>query len=425
MRLPLHRFARRFRNHVLPVFLVLAVVTHAHTDSHAGKVQDKDGVPHVQNGLAPDKGKRTIQLAEAWRFSIEEEEELIGVLSTALAGPDGTVWLADRQLGQVMVYSADGQHMRTVSGSGEGPGEVNSPTGLLWFPDGSLGIQDNKQGQITRIDVQGIPLSSMHMRDTGDEPMASARLSMVRGGGGVLAVCGTQFNFSTEAMTQNRFFSIFDTDGNELSRLLEAPSGFDFNARTYDEKANYFVDRGSWSIDDQGMIYCAPYYDQYRIEVRDSGGSLVRVIERQYKPRQRTEEDKQTARDGSSMSINGERVPLDCDLQDYDSFVNTIESVAGGQLWVQNGTDHKNLPDGIARSYDVFDAAGHFVEVVEIACEMDPDQDQLLRLADGRWILFRNIYDAFRALYAGYRDDDEEVEEDSEPMEIVCFEAGK
>ena len=73
-----------------------------------------DGVRHVRNGAEPLHGERTLHLSEQWRVNVEEEEELIGVVGGALAGPEGTVWLSDRQVGQILVFSATGEHMKTL-----------------------------------------------------------------------------------------------------------------------------------------------------------------------------------------------------------------------------------------------------------------------------------------------------------------------
>ncbi len=201
----------------------------------AGEVEMIDGIRHVSNGAEPSDGTRTLPLEVLWQVNVEEEEVLIGVLSDVAAGPDGTVWLADRQLGQVHVYSATGEYLRTLSREGDGPGEIRSPDGLLWLPDGSLGITDRKPCQITCLDTEGIPRSSLHLRSADDEPLGFGDLSGAMCRGRTLAVCGTEFHFDDGVSSQNRFFAIYDLTGGEIRRLLEAPSGFDFEARSFDE----------------------------------------------------------------------------------------------------------------------------------------------------------------------------------------------
>ncbi len=405
---------------VVTLFLVLTPLVAA-----AGDVEEIDGVRYIRNGAEPADGARTLHLEEAWRINIEDEEHLIGVVSAVLTGPDGTVWMADQQLGQVFVYSAGGEYLRTLSRQGEGPGEIYSPRGLLWLSGGGLGIVDRKQGQITTLDLEGLPLSSIRLQNGDGEPMASAQLSLAQCCGGTLALCGTQFRFDDGPPTQSRFFSIFDTGGREVKRLMDAPSGFDYGARTYDELANYFVDRGAWAIDDRGRVHHAPHYNRYLIEVHDAEGQLVQVIEREFEVKRRTAEEKEQIRVNTTMSVNGETVQLDCDLQDCHPAIDGIEAAVDGGIWVQNGRDNHNLPEGIVRTYDVFDAEGHFREVVHLAGDLDRNMDRLYRLADGRWLLLRNITAARRAMNAAFHGGADAVDEDedAEPLEIVCLRA--
>ncbi|MBU8872115.1 MAG: hypothetical protein KOO60_14700 [Gemmatimonadales bacterium] len=394
----------------------------------AGEVKVIDGVRHIHNEAVPVLGERTLRLTEVWRVDVDEEDELIGVISTALAGPDGTIWLADQQLGQVLVYSSDGELLHKFSRQGEGPGEINNPRGLLWLPDGGLGITDRKQGKITQIDSEGMPLSSIRLQSSDGEPLASAQLRGPQCRGGTLALCGTQFKFDNDKPTQSRFFSIFDTGGREVRRIMEAPSGFDFGARTYDELADYFIDRGAYAVDDLGRVHHAPDYRKYLIEVHDPMGNLVQVVEREYQPQQRTRQEKQEIETGVSMNINGENVAISCDLEGNGRSIEQIEAGDGGGIWVRNGRDNHdqpNRPENIVRTYDVFDAEGHFQEVIHLACDMDPDQDRLLRLADGRWILLCNIIGAEQSMYSAFIDkgENEDVEDDAEPLEIVCLKA--
>ena len=141
------------------------------------------------------------------------------------AGPDGTVWLSDPQLGQVHVYSAAGEYLRTLSRESDGPGELRSPDGLLWLPDGSLGITDRKPCQITRLDTERIPLSSLHLRSADDEPLGFGDLNGAMCRGRTLAICGTEFHFDDGASSQNRFFGIYDLKGGEIVVEMVPPLG--------------------------------------------------------------------------------------------------------------------------------------------------------------------------------------------------------
>jgi hypothetical protein len=383
--------------------------------THAPIIETSDGVRHVRNGAVPLQGERLAHLEPFWRVDTETEDELIGFISAALAGPDQSVWLADSQLGQVLVYSRSGQHLRTLSRQGEGPGEINAPSHLLWLPDGGLGIVDRRPGQITQIDTDGLPRSSVRLVSQTGEPLSSAFLWRARRSGEVLVVVGMRFETAAGFPAQTRFLSIFDTSGQEQVRLRDAPTGFDFQARTFDEQKNWFPERDLFAVDAAGRVYFPAERDRYRIDVHGPDGALVQVIEREHTPRRRTSERKERLVGNVVMSINGEIVRLRATIDDYDPAIEGLHVAADGRLWVMSSHGRHPEREGVARSYDVFDADGRFVETVHLAVTVDEDRDQLSPLGDGRWILLKNLYTS--------RDDDDQPEDLAEdrPLAIICL----
>ncbi len=66
---------------------------------------------------------RSVELVEQWRIGGEDDEEiLLGVIFDAVIGTDGSVYLIDRQLSQVLVISPDGELLTTLGRQGKGPG---------------------------------------------------------------------------------------------------------------------------------------------------------------------------------------------------------------------------------------------------------------------------------------------------------------
>jgi len=126
------------------------------------------------------------------------------------------------------------------------------------------------------------------------------------------------------------------------------------------------------------------------------------------------------------MSINGETVEIQTKVDDYDQAIRSLETAVDGRIWVLSGRGTHEQPEGILRTYDVFDTEGHFREVVLLAGEMDEKEDRLYWLADGRWVILRNIRSALSAMYAQFRDDtaEEELPVGEAALEVVCLRAG-
>jgi len=388
----------------------------------AGEAEIINGVRHVYNKTEPPNPPRTLKLVPAWQIDVMEEEQLIGVVYAAESGPDSTVWLVDRQLGQVHIYSADGEYVRSISREGEGPGEVRQPEDLLWLPNGVLGLIDLKPGKITRMDQDGIPLSVLHLKTSLEGQGGFVDLNEVQFSAGTLAVCGTEHRFDASPPTQNRFFSLYDLEGVQVCRLLEAPSGFDFQARSYDEAKNYFVSQGSWTLDLTGLVHFAAERDQYRIQVHDAAGTLVQVYEREYQRRLRTAAERKEAAGSPTMSIGHEVVEIDVTVEDFDPAITAIETAFDGNIWILSGNGTHDLPEGIYRSYDVFDPQGHYLEVIHLAAALDDHVDALIRLSDGRWVIIKNIWPALASMYGVSEDDENEQAEDEDaPLKVICL----
>lgn len=73
---------------------------------------------------------------------------LLGMITKALTDADGSLYLLDGRMMQVHVFSPDGQFRRSLSRSGEGPGEVNNATDMPWMPDETHGILQGLPGRI-------------------------------------------------------------------------------------------------------------------------------------------------------------------------------------------------------------------------------------------------------------------------------------
>jgi len=88
----------------------------------------------------PKLPARVVELEDAWSVGGEDGDLIFGMMVDSLEDADHNVYMLDSQLGHVEVFSPDGEHLRTISGSGQGPGEVNNPQCLVLFPDRAIGI---------------------------------------------------------------------------------------------------------------------------------------------------------------------------------------------------------------------------------------------------------------------------------------------
>jgi hypothetical protein len=101
----------------------------------------------------------------------------------------GHLFILDTQANQVTEVDTEGQFVRTIGGPGEGPGELSSPFGFAFTPDGGLAIFDiGHQGWVT-YDANGEFVGNVRV-DMAEIGLPGNRLSRHPDGGVVGAVGG-------------------------------------------------------------------------------------------------------------------------------------------------------------------------------------------------------------------------------------------
>lgn len=117
-------------------------------------------------------------------------EDTFGRIADVARLSDGRIAVLDQQDRALKIYSAAGEHLLTVGGSGEGPGEFISPTGVTVTPDG-LYVYDARLRRISRFNPAGQHISTTSFfRDLGQLD----RVVAVRGGRWIAASGGFDGN---------------------------------------------------------------------------------------------------------------------------------------------------------------------------------------------------------------------------------------
>ena len=85
-----------------------------------------------------------VRVTEELRIGMLEgpEEYVFGQVSGIAIGPEGTVYVSDDQIPLIRQYGPDGQWLRNIGRSGEGPGEYKGFLGLRSLDDETLVVLD-------------------------------------------------------------------------------------------------------------------------------------------------------------------------------------------------------------------------------------------------------------------------------------------
>ncbi|MCK9997282.1 MAG: hypothetical protein KAH56_13485 [Candidatus Krumholzibacteria bacterium] len=384
----------------------------------AGKEVTKDGVLHIMNGAEPSDGKVTVELEEVWRHGGEDDEEFFGMISQCVVGDDGTIYLLDTLMSEVPVYAPDGERLDTLSREGDGPGETRTPSGLLFMPDGNLGLVQVFPGMITKIGTDGTPAGVLKVGDATTGGFLQM-FDCVSDGKQVI-VTAEKINPENEGTAHRRsnYVAAFDDEGKETIRYFENEYFWDFTNFTFDESGMNRVDFRKVAVGKDGRVYVAPERDAYQINVYTADGTLERVIEREYVHRDRDEDEfnrvKMTMEAALAQIPNAKIVPSKTQPD-----INSLKFGTDGNLWVTNSYSGIDQPDGVLTTWDVFTPEGHFFKTVSAKCEGDGENDILIWTPDGNAVMVTGFTEAVQALQSRGAAGEEEDEEEAEPMEII------
>jgi len=382
----------------------------------------------LQVVLATDPpATRSVELAEQWRIGGEDDEDiLMGVISEGAIGPNGDVYLVDRQLSQVLVISPEGELVTTLGRQGEGPGELNQPHGLLLFDEGQVGVIQGFPGKVTLINSDDTPGGEIHIGGTPEEGGFNFVRELSRCGSHLIGQRGrATFDMETAKSISTSTLAVMDLEGHDTAVIVEHSQESDMQRRVFDERAQ-FSELDVWAAGGEGALYTAPVRDEYVINQRNFDGELVRVMSRDFKPRHRNEEDKKELTDGMVIIMNGVRQEIESKALDNDPAVVGMDVASDGRLFVRNCFDEEDLLEtGTAGRFDIIDSAGEFVEQLTLTVpDFKGDRDRLIFLDGVNFLIIRNFDQAQQAMFAGFGDGEEEEEddlEDAEPLEVVFY----
>jgi hypothetical protein len=370
---------------------------------------------------------RTTELVEQWRIGGEDEEEvLLGVIFDAKVGPDGNVYLIDRQLSQVLVISPEGDLVTLLGRQGDGPGELNQPHGMLLLDDGQVGVIQGFPGKVTLINPDDTPGGEIHIGGKPEEGGFNFVRSLTRCGDHLVGARGrATFDMESGKSVSKNTLAIMDMDGKDQVLVVEHVQESDMQKRVFDEEAE-FSELDEWAAGPDGILYTAPVRDAYTINARNLDGELIRVMTRQFQPRQRNQEDKDELTDGMIIIMDGVRMEIESKALDNDPPIMGLDVANDGRLFVSTCFDQdKLLETGVAGRFDVVSPNGEFIEQLIVSVPgFDGKNDRLVFMDGVNYVVIRNFDQAQKAMEAGFGDGGEEEEEDledAEPLEVVFY----
>jgi len=399
------------RKSILAALIFQLAVTVTGTPSLAEPV-------HIHN-TDPLNPPRTVSLEEIWRVGSEDSDFIFGMLIDSLADEDGNVYLLDNQLCQVEVFTADGEHLRTLSRQGEGPGEVQTPIAMTFMSDGSLGLVELFPAKIEKITRTGEPAGSVTFH-SGEGVQTGFTVSVdCRNRAGVLTLAGMRGSPAEGGQKRIHYVARYAESGEELARYCETEAVINFNPPTFIENELLPAFWFGHAVGPDGRVYLAPSRDDYKIEVYLPDGTLDRIIEREFKNRPRDNRDRARMQAMVDAWYTGVPVDVECTFTENEPAISEMFLTADNTLWIQHSRSGHEQPEGVLLTYDTFDAEGNYLQQVSVACDGDAAYDGLRFLGDGRVLLIKGyVLARWASLSPGARADF--GEEEASQMEVIC-----
>lgn len=358
--------------------------------------------PEVVNCPAEAPVVRRLHLKERWRVDADDPDApLLGYFDQSLVLVHaGRVYMLDRQLCHILVYSDDGEYLATLMQEGDGPGEVRNPGAMFLCSDGRIAVRHGFPTRLEFIDLGGTPQGSWHIQATaGMNRIQETPLGW--------------FGVYTESKNSDEpgaIVSVFRAAllGDDGARVAEFHSQEvrrrPGQGEVRDEAEDYKPWRTAVAVG-EGEVVFASARDEYRLEWRNLGGEILRVVSRPFAAHRRSRDELKELEFQSYIIVNGSLEIPEQKLCENDPMIRALDPLPDGSLRVRTSLFEKDMPPGMVCRYEVHEPTGELRESVEIydpSGDYDVDYDAIALLSDGQAMVLRNLRPAFRVATDGW-----------------------
>jgi len=322
---------------LLPVMVLLIFSCHQKSQKPIwkGKLEEENGIKVVHNPSEPAFGSLALELEEELSIGSEENEHTLFSQIFSLAVDEaGNIYISDMQAPAIKVFDPGGRYLRTIGGSGQGPGEYQSPRTIFltldqqtlyvrdfifkllsYRPDGTYLGETNLRSYCSDffVDGQGYIWGILSV---ADEKGRSNALEKVAPDGRIVLQM---------ARVPNEMY--IRTDGTMTSSVT---TGFEY-------------DLSAVLLDEKTVVY--GYSREHRLTMIDTDGHPLLIIKNREPARSIPEEDIKEA----AQYISHSEQPYF-----YRLFTDDL-----GRIWVLR--DNPLGARGRPREYDIYNRNGYFL----------------------------------------------------------------
>jgi hypothetical protein len=301
----------------------------------------------------------------------------------------GNIYVMDLQAQEAKVFDSQGQHLRTLGGPGQGPGEFSQQAAFIFtdnedrilVPD--LGLQ-----RVSMFAPDGTPAGSFPIQVQGGLP---ARWNVDAAGRIMAQLRGLNVE-GFAALEAGDPIVVYDTTGVVVDTVALLPKGQTLEELSQERLSIVvFAPEPVWDLDQTGAVYYA-MNNEYRILVNGPDGNLTRIITRDVEKKPVSEAEQNAIRGAMREQYTQFGVPpaqIEVVMQGvgfaetYPAF-GLIFTGPGESLWVQRIRSAQDMAEGSeeevefdpqalgSSEWEVFDNEGRWMGVVTLPDRFAP-----------------------------------------------------
>ncbi|WP_419948924.1 hypothetical protein [Candidatus Palauibacter sp.] len=241
--------------------------------------------------------------------------EMFGSVRAVAFDEDGTLFILDSDAGHIVAIDPGGGFVRTISGKGEGPGELNQPIGMAVFSDGGIGVNDltrgiqffSREGEFLReaaFDMMdgapGVPIYALPDGTVLSAELVGGSLARLLGGDDAVPEGRPIHRYRLDG-TRELFYAAWPGPPGEETEMRAG------NVRLVMSGAEPFPLPLAVGVLRDGRVVVADSVG-YRIKILDASGRVTRTLERSLAPVAVTEAIREAERErrlATARSVGG------------------------------------------------------------------------------------------------------------------------
>lgn len=334
----------------------------------------------------------TLTVHELWRLRDGADDLVLGAISEIVSDGDGTAYLLDSRLCEVLVIGPTGRLVARLGGEGDGPGEFRRPVDLFLEGHGEVGVVQVSPGGIARLSGSGDLLGShpLPFEEFGDFLTVAAA---ERASDGLVVVLNSRERLDDGSVDFLDTLLRLDGNGAITARYYERRFNRPFEYRHFRERDQDGSMPEVWDVGADGRVYVSERFDSYRIGVYSPGGEPEQVLTRAFEPYSRPRalvdryreyaESRPRNRSRGTGKVTYEASTTERDIQ-------KIFARDDGSVWVLSSQGAFAPGNGMLAVLDVFDRRGRYVKRIAVPGHGDYHVDGLF-IANNRLFHVRNM----------------------------------